>query len=46
MNSKIVFHCRELERNGRIDKTYSGDGIAQIVCTDIEIGKKSLKLCT
>ena len=29
-NSKIVFHCRELKRNGRIDKTYSRDSIVQI----------------
>ena len=26
-NKKIAFHCRELKRNGRIDKTFSRDGI-------------------
>ena len=39
-NNKIAFHCRELKRNGRIDKTYSRDGIVQIVSKDIENGKK------
>ena len=39
-NKKIAFHCRELKRNGRIDKTFSRDGIVQITSKDIENGKK------
>ena len=39
-NKKIAFHCRELKQNSRIDKTYSRDGIVQIVINDIENGKK------
>ena len=39
-NNKIAFHCRKLKRNGRIDKTYSRDGIVEIVSKDIENGKK------
>ena len=39
-NNKISFHCRELKRNGRIDKTYSRDCIVQIVSKDIGNGKK------
>ena len=39
-NDKISFHCRELKRNGRIDKTYSRDCIVQIVSKDIGNGKK------
>ena len=35
-----MFHCWELKRNGRIDKTYSQDGVAQIVSKDIQHGKK------
>ena len=38
--NKIAFHCRELTCNGRIDKIYSRDGIAQIVSKDIENEKK------
>ena len=39
-NKKIAFHCRELKRNGRIDKTFSRDGIVQITSKNIENGKK------
>ena len=39
-NNKIVFYCRELKRNSRIDKTCSRDGIVQIVSKNIENGKK------
>ena len=37
---KIAVHCQELKRNGWIDKTFSRDGIVQIVSKDIENGKK------
>ena len=36
----MAFHCQELKSNGRIDKTYSWNGIVQIVSKDIENGKK------
>ena len=39
-NNKIAFHCRELKRNGRIGKTYSRNGIMEILSKDIENGKK------
>ena len=39
-NKKIAFHCRELKRNGRIDKIMSRDGIVQITSKNIENGKK------
>ena len=39
-NNKIAFHCRELKRNGRIDKINSRDGIVQIFSKDIENGNK------
>ena len=35
-----MFHCWERKRNGQTDKTYSRDGIMQIVSKDIENGKK------
>ena len=35
-----MFHCWELKHNGRIDKTYSRDSLAQIISKDIEHGKK------
>ena len=35
-----MIHCWELKHNGRIDKTYSRDILAQIVSKDIEHGKK------
>ena len=35
-----MFHCWEQKRNGQTDKTYSRDGIMQIVSKDIENGKK------
>ena len=38
--NKIAFHYREPTCNGRIDKIYSRDGIAQIVSKDIENEKK------
>ena len=39
-NNKIAFHCRELKRNGRIDKVYSRDSIVHIVSKDIENAKE------
>ena len=45
-NNKIAFYYREIKRNGRIDKTYSRDGMVQIISKDIGNGKKRLKLCT
>ena len=39
-SNEIAFHCRELKRNGWIEKTYSRDAIAQIVSKNIENGKK------
>ena len=39
-NNKIAFHCGELKRNSRIDKTYSRDSIVQIASKDIKNGKK------
>ena len=39
-NNKKVFHCWELKRNSQIDKTYSRDGIVQIISKDIENRKK------
>ena len=44
-NNKIAFHYPEIKRNGRIDKTYSRDGMVQIISKDIENEKKRLKLC-
>ena len=35
-----MFHCWERKCNGQTDKTYSRDGIMQIVSKDIENGKK------
>ena len=40
-NNKIALHCWELKHNCRLDKTYSRDGIVQIVSKDIENGKKN-----
>ena len=34
-NNKVLFQCRELKRNGRINKTHLTDGIVQIVSKDI-----------
>ena len=38
---QIAFYCREQKRNGRIYKSYSRDGIMEIVSKDIENGKKN-----
>ena len=35
MNNKIAFHCRKLQRNGQIDKTYSRDGVIHIASSNI-----------
>ena len=38
-NGKIYFHCRQLKRSGKIENTYTRDGIVQITSQSVENGK-------
>ena len=38
-NSKISYHCRRLKRSGKIDQTYTRDGVVHISRENVENGK-------